>query len=272
MLATRRTEKTDDAVCFAMCTCLGYVLLGERFDCRCFITFHHVYQVGLIPVNCQEDLMNNEAKCRTLLGDALSSYSSSYDTTGAIQDLITTIATQYTEYPSGPYVYCYGGIRKGQENSLEMVRFVHPYLELNETIAQTLDGMNKTSGLLYADSYQNASLKALDDCCGDLFNFTVNFNQPLSEESPNSQVVAGPLRDYLGFGESLGDEYFLCACPITNVPAGDRRNDNAAVLLNQSNEKPAATASAFAQSTLSYLYTIFSALLLISVWIEPMWI
>ena len=220
-----------------------------------------MYKVGLISGNCQQDPINNEAQCQKLLGAA----SDSYDTTGAIGDLITTVAKQYIEYPSGPYVYCYGGIQKGQPDSLKMVRFVHPYLELNETIAQTIQGMNETSGFLYSDSYQNASIKAVDDCCGDILSFTVNFNQASSEESPNNQVVAGPLRDYLGFGESLGDEYFLCACPITNIPPGDRKNDNAAVLLQQENEAAVATATAFARFTFYHMFIIVSLILLITV-------
>ena len=154
----------------------------------------------------------------------------SFDTKG-ISDMIMTIAKQYESFPSGPYVYCYENIQQGQENSLGLVRFVHPYLNLNETIETTVKGLDAQNAAKYESSYQTASIKAVEDCCGNIFNFTLNFSQSKSEDS-GGQVVSGPLRDYLGFSGTYEDGYFICGCPTTDIPPGDRNNDNAAILLS----------------------------------------
>ena len=143
--------------------------------------------------------------------------------------MIMTIASQYESYPSGSYVYCYNNIQEDQESSLDLVRFVHPYLMLNETIGTTIKGLDNVDAAKYEGSYQNASVKAVQDCCGKLFNFTLNFNQSRSESS-DGQVISGALRYYLGFGAKYRDGYILCGCPTTDIPTGDRNNQNVAIL------------------------------------------
>lgn len=171
--------------------------------------------------------------------------------------MITTIAEQYETFPSGPYVYCYDNIQQDQKNALDMARFVHPYLTLNETIQTTVKGLDAANAQMYQDSYQNASLKVVEDCCGDIFNYTLNFNQSQSETSAG-QAVPGSLRNYLGFGGKYNGGYILCGCPITDIPPGNRNNVNAAVLLSQ-----ASTAGSIHSRFVKHVLFIFVVLLFV---------
>ncbi len=172
--------------------------------------------------------------------------------------MVTTIAGQYESSPSGPYVFCYGNIQEGQENSLDMIRFVRPYLELDEAVGTTVQSFDAANAAEYEGSYQNASIKAVQDCCGELFNFTVNYNQAKSQVSEQGQAVAGTVRSYLGFGAKDNGGYFMCGCPTSNIPSGDRNNANVAVL------KAASSAFSHPMSSTKILFAWLLLLLVVA--------
>lgn len=188
------------------------------------VNTHSHYSTASIGYSLQSD---NAQVCQDLLDDSWKKFEDQ-----GIDAMITTIASQYESSPSGPYVFCYKNIQQGQQNSLDMVRFVHPYLELDEAVRTTVQAFDAADAAQYEDSYQNASLKAVQDCCGKVFNFTLNYNQAKSEVS-DGQAVSGAVRNYLGFGAKYnGGTYFLCGCPTSDIPSGDRNNSNAPVILN----------------------------------------
>lgn len=185
------------------------------------------------------------ATCEALLESAMQGFDD-----GGTQGLAITIAGQYTEYPSGAYVYCYNNITEGQTNALGTVRFIHPYLPLNESVGMAVAGKSQEEQDVADADHQTPAMKAIDMCCGNIFNFSMAFSQATSEEL-GEYVEGSTRREYLGFGEELPDgSYFYCACPTTNVPEGLRDNSNVA-LLTGSEEPPAAAPPSSAVSLVS---------------------
>jgi len=179
---------------------------------------------------------------------------------GGTQGLATTIAAQYTTYPSGTYVYCYNNITKGQANSLGTVRFIHPYLPLGQSLGMAVAGKSQEEQDDADADHQTPAMKAIDTCCGNIFNFSMAFSQANSE-TLGEYVESSTRREYLGFGEELADgSYLYCACPITNIPEGLRNNSNVA-LLTGSEESDADTPSSSAVPLVS---PIVAMLLLVS--------
>lgn len=148
------------------------------------------------------------------------------------EGMARVIAGQYVAKPSGPYLYCFNNLKEGQEDALDTVRSVHPYLALDETLRVTVASLSEESAQSTAEDYQKASLQAIDTCCRNLFNFSLSFDQSSSQSS--GEYVDGSRREYVAFSEKVSDgSYLYCACPFTNVPEGERNNSNAAVLLQE---------------------------------------
>lgn len=169
----------------------------------------------------------NFAVCSSLLQEAIQGFQAS-GTDGLIAEAIS----QYESKPAGPYIYCYSGASENEADVVDLVRFVHPYLQLNETIAESVKNMTQVNAEAYEAGYIDASTKAIDECCANFFNYSVAFNQAASDNS--SSVEVGSQREYLGFSEKIGvgsgEEIFYCGCPYTNIPDGDRGNRNIPLL------------------------------------------
>lgn len=149
-----------------------------------------------------------------------------------VPGIFNTAVKQYLEFTSGPYVYCYNNITKGQENAEDMVRFIHPYLSYGVAVGPPLSGNGSTDNSQANSDRQAASLDAIESCCGNLFNFTQNYDQAKSEAS--GSYTEGSTREYLAFSEqTTNGTYLYCACPITNVPEGERDNSNAIQLAEE---------------------------------------
>lgn len=196
---------------------------------------------GLVYAGVYAD--GDSATCEDLLDSAMQGFDD-----GGTEGLATTIAGQYTEYPSGAYVYCYNNITEGQTNALGTVRFIHPYLPLGESVGMAVAGKSQEEQDVADADHQTPAMKAIDMCCGNIFNFSMAFSQATSENL-GEYVESSTRREYLGFGEELPDgSYFYCACPTTNIPEGLRNNSNVALLTGS--EEPAAAPSSSAVSLL----------------------
>ena len=117
---------------------------------------------------------------------------------------------------------------EGQKDVLAVVESVHPFLPLGKTLEESIAPMSPGSAQATAEAYQNASLQAIEVCYDSPFNF----DQVSSQCSGNWDLM-GSRRDYVqAFSDKLPVEsYLFCACPFTNVPAEERNDSNAAILL-----------------------------------------
>ena len=157
--------------------------------------------------------------CKGFLTEASDAYEN-----GGLRDLVKTIYGQHVAFEEGAYLYCY---RNLQENGAEVVRLLSPYLPPNVTLGDVDSDQDPALQEKFYAAVSNASLEAIDSCCGSesLFEFSLPFNQ---SKSSDGKIDYDGERDFLAFSQKTDeDEYFFCACPLNGYVEGPRNNTNA---------------------------------------------
>lgn len=167
----------------------------------------------------QSDDSKSRAAYMEICKGFLTQASDAYDN-GGIRPMIATIYRQHVAFEDGAYLYCY---RNLQENGAEVVRLLSPYLPPNVTLGDVDNDQDPALQQKFYSAVSNASLEAIDNCCGkdSLFEFSLPFNQA---KSSDGKIDYDGERDFVAFSQNTGDEYFFCACPLNGYVQGPRNN------------------------------------------------
>lgn len=171
----------------------------------------------------------NYDTCVTYLEDARDAKD-----TGGFEALEKTVFTQYLEHPSGPYLTCH--YTNNSTDFRQLTRLIHPYNPRGVSMGDRYDQMEGQEADTYRESQERLVRTSRENKDSEtLFLQWYPNNQTAAQEA--GKYVSGDRREYVMLSFGLNDtEYeadlFLCGCPYTGIPEGDRNNTNAVVFFD----------------------------------------
>jgi len=171
----------------------------------------------------------NYETCVTYLEDARDAKD-----TGGFGALEKAVFTQYLEHPSGPYVTCH--YTNDSTDFRQTTRLIHPYNPRGVSMGDRHEQMEGQEADTYQESQERLMRLSRENKDSEtlFLNWYPN-NQTAAQEV--GKYVGGDRREYVILPFGLNDtEYeadlFLCSCPYTGIPEGDRNNTNAEVFFD----------------------------------------